>query len=118
MNLDLKATDLKGVMSGDLKIIKGEQQLIAAGNYTFNSSSKSAKLSDYLDIQVQLKKYPIQMLEYWVTNGINNTSGTLSTKDFRIYGKPKAIQLTVYFIFILLVLIKFILSYQSSSILS
>ncbi len=94
MDLSLKATDLKGVMSAEIKIIKGEQQLKAKGNYTFPNANKSAKLSDFLDIDAQLTKYPIKMLEYWVTGGIQNTSGTLSTKDLRLFGKPKALQIS------------------------
>lgn len=94
MDLALKATDLKGVLSGNLEIIKGEQQLKVNGNYTFPNANKSAKLSDYWDIDAQLTKYPIKMLEYWVTGGIKNTTGTLSTNDLRIYGQPKALQIS------------------------
>ena len=94
MTLKTKLTDLKGVLLTDLKVEKGEQKLLVNGTYALPNANKDKSISDYLDLDIKLIKYPIQMLEYWVPTGIKNTSGTITSNNLHLYGKPRALKIS------------------------
>lgn len=99
--LEANLADLKSRLKINSAITKGEQSLLVDGHYHISKSSKMDKRALILrnkirdtevvptfDFDVQVNKYPIKMIEYWVTNGISNTQGTISSKNLRVYGEP------------------------------
>ncbi len=101
MYLEANLADLKSRLNLNFAITKGEQNLLVDGHYHLSENSKMDKRALILrnkmrdvevlptfDFDVNVIKYPIKMIEYWVTNGISNTEGTITSTDLRVYGEP------------------------------
>jgi hypothetical protein len=92
--LDLQASlaDFKSIIRSNISLVKGDQQLHAKGFYVLPEAAKSVKENaknkyeaNYTEIDIKLDKYPLSMLEYFVTSGISQTSGFIDS-EFKING--------------------------------
>lgn len=96
MNLEARLKDLKSITDVRINLVKDDQKLLVDGRYFLPSAVKAMKTSgnkntpdkNYFDINVDLLNYPVSMLEYWVTDGISNTDGKITSTDLRIFGYP------------------------------
>ena len=102
MYLEANLADLKSRLNLNFAITKGAQNLLVDGHYHLSKDSKMDKRSLILrnkmrdatilptfDFDIQVIKYPIQMIEYWVKSGISNTQGTITSTNLRVYGEPR-----------------------------
>lgn len=87
MRLDVAMASVKEEIEAFLSIKKNDQYLIAEGEVAPIVKPKrfNIKENDF-DFDLVLHKYPLDILEYLIPNGISNTVGTMNS-EVRFYGK-------------------------------
>lgn len=85
------APDLKSQLRGDLKIDDGLSSLTAQGFYNLadlaGAGSSAEKENRYFNFNVDIKRYPLCIAEYFIGDVISNTNGHLDGK-LNFQGQP------------------------------
>ncbi len=89
LELNASADDLKTRVNNELKIIKGNQQLITTGYYhpPYVESNKN-----YFNQDIDIENFPLWIGEYFIGEEISNTTGAINA-DLKLVGTPDNPQL-------------------------
>ena len=88
LRLDAAMASLSDQVDAYISIENGKQKLKGEGFVApFTKKRKVAYVEDF-DFNFELVNYPLEMVEYFIPNGISNTTGSLDS-DVRFYGKLK-----------------------------
>ncbi len=91
--LQVKAStpSLKSKIDGYISLTDDHQQLLAEGYFIPKGASIYTKRKvvapNYFSVDVGVNDYPIDILEYFIPNGISETVGTFNG-DFSLFGQP------------------------------
>ena len=82
--LDAEMANLKSPVNSYLSITKGIEQLTLEGTYRL----PNAKIQpNYFDFDANIYNYPLNIAEFWLSDGLSNTVGQFDSK-LNLYGKP------------------------------
>ena len=92
--LDLEASDLQDKLFAYLTITRGENQLIAEGNYNLGNLKEiedvlleDAEKRNWFDFNLNISNYPFSIAEYFLGKGLSNAIGNFGA-GLHVYGMP------------------------------
>ncbi len=88
LRVDVAMQSLSDQMDAFISIEKDDQMLIGEGFVAPFSKKRKVKYIEDFDFNFRLENYPLEIVEYFIPNGISNTVGLLDS-DLRLYGKLK-----------------------------
>ncbi len=88
LRLDAAMRSLKDDIQAYINIDRGDRRLNGEGIITAIKKQRRSQQNKDFDFDFTLEKYPLDILEYFIPNGISNTVGTMDSK-VRLYGKAK-----------------------------
>ena len=98
LHLNAKTPSIKHQIEAILDIELDSMTLSAVGTYnppTYPSSSKNRKAPseqpNYLDFKINVNRYPVHFLDYFIGHSISNTRGNFDING-RLFGLPKTLE--------------------------
>lgn len=89
LRVDVAMASLKDQIDAYISIDNDEQYLKGEGFVAPLHKSRKAAYTQDFDFNFVLHKYPLEIVEYFIPNGISNTVGSM-TSELRLYGELKA----------------------------
>ncbi|MFK7932384.1 MAG: translocation/assembly module TamB domain-containing protein, partial [Saprospiraceae bacterium] len=92
VGLKADAETIRSKAKARLEIAKGDMQLKLAGTYNLpnfqSESTADSERANYLDFDLDVQQYPVDILEYFIGDAISNTVGKFDI-DAQFFGQPK-----------------------------
>jgi translocation-and-assembly-module (TAM) inner membrane subunit TamB-like protein len=86
LRVDVAMESIQDQVDAYISIDNQEQSLKGEGFVAPFSKKRKIPFVEDFDFKFQLKNYPLEIVEYFIPNGISNTVGMLDS-DLRLYGK-------------------------------
>lgn len=99
LRIDASAPTPKGKLTTYLNLNRDTAQLIAEATYNLadlvESDPLPAQLKSYLDLNVNINGYPLDLAKYWVGGSVSNITGSFDA-ELNVKGQPKQLDVDGY----------------------